>query len=277
MLEFVLIFSGLFLLLIVFLYWQNKGLRLHKIFLENKKLPKGFSNYKILHISDFHNDKSLLFDTIKLSKKEKPDIIFITGDIIDSRKTDIKTAINLLEELNKIASVYYVVGNHENRIKNLDAFINEVKVTNTKVLNNEKIIVEKDGDFISLIGLSDPNFSKINREKEEASFIKTIKKLSFGDNTFKLLLVHRPEYFLEYTNAKYDLIFSGHAHGGQFSIPFTDIGVFVPDQGFFAKYCAGVKEKENTKMIINRGIGNSLFPFRLFNRPEVILLTLKNS
>ncbi len=272
--EIVLIISALTILLVIFLHWQNKGISVNKIQYYNPKIPDGFNGYKILHLSDFHNDKSLFFDVVKLSKKQNPDIIFLTGDIIDSRRCEKSVAIDLLNELNKIASVYIVLGNHENRLIDLGVFKEQIIKTNTNLLDDRKLTIKKQDDFLTLIGISDPDFQKKNKEEKLEKYIKTFSKLSFGDGTFKILLAHRPEYFIEYANANYDLIFSGHAHGGQFRIPFTDIGVFVPDQGFFAKYSAGIKKEKESTMIINRGIGNSLFPFRLFNRPEIILLTL---
>ncbi len=272
--ELVIAISVLIIILVIFLHWQNKGISVSKIEYTNPKISSGFNGFKILHLSDFHNDKSLLLDVVRLAKKQNPDIIFITGDIIDSRRCEKSVAINLLNELNKIANVYLVLGNHENRLIDLGLFKEQIIKTNTNLLDDRKITIKKDGDFLTLVGVSDPDFQNKNREHKQEEYKKAFSKLSLGDGTFKILLAHRPEFFVDYANANYDLVFSGHAHGGQFRIPFTDIGVFVPDQGFFAKYSAGVKKEKESTMIINRGIGNSLFPFRLFNRPEIILLTL---
>ncbi len=274
--EIVLSISAVFIICIIFLHWQNKGLRLNKIQYSNSKISKGLNGFKILHLSDFHNDKILLSDVVNLSRKQQPDIIVITGDIIDSRRTEKQIALKLLDELNKFSKVYYVTGNHENRLIDLGLFKEEIIKTGTFLLDDRKLTIKHAGEIFSIIGVSDPDFQTKDRDKKEENYLNLINKFSKGDGTFKILLAHRPEYFVNYANASYDLVFSGHAHGGQFSIPFTDIGVFVPDQGLFPKYAAGIKKEKEATMILNRGIGNSLFPFRLFNRPEIILLELKS-
>jgi predicted MPP superfamily phosphohydrolase len=94
-----------------------------------------------------------------------------------------------------------------------------------------------------------------------------------SEEEFTLLLSHRPEMFDTYVEKDVDLVFSGHAHGGQFRIPFVG-GVFAPNQGLFPKYDSGIYSEGNTTMVVSRGIGNSAFPFRINNRPEVILVEL---
>ncbi len=264
-------------LLLGFLYWQTYGIKTINLLFENENIPKNFDGVKILHLSDFHNSKPCLEKTIQIAKKEKPDYIFFTGDIIDSRKTDIKIAEKLLIALNEICKVYYILGNHEVRIKNLQEFKETVKNTKTLLLENEKITLNNNGDIISLIGICDQNLSsnKTTSKMQKENYKNHIKRLAVADNTFKILLIHRPEYFREYVENGYDLIFAGHTHGGQFNIPFTDIGVYVPDQGLFAKYAKGIKTKDKSTLVISSGIGNSSFPFRLFNRPEIIAVTLK--
>ena len=101
---------------------------------------------------------------------------------------------------------------------------------------------------------------------------KNLAALSQGDG-FQLLLSHRPEFMDMYVRYDIDLVLSGHAHGGQFRLPFLG-GLYAPSQGFFPKYDAGLFEEENTKMIVSRGIGNSAFPLRFNNRPELVLITL---
>ena len=136
---------------------------------------------------------------------------------------------------------------------------------------------------IDLLGLIDPRFyglPKGERQKEKKDklgkyYVRQLERVSASCDGFSLLLAHRPEFLPEYAQAGIDLALTGHAHGGQFSIPFTDIGVYVPNQGLFPKYAAGLKQEGKTTEVISRGIGNSAFPFRLFNRPQLVRIILK--
>jgi hypothetical protein len=128
---------------------------------------------------------------------------------------------------------------------------------------------------IQLIGIDDP----ANRI-EPATGLATaeeniIKSLNRAEEAaaFQILLSHRPEMLSLYSEYGFDLVFSGHAHGGQFRIPFVG-GLVAPNQGLLPKYTAGKHEAGDTAMIVNRGLGNSLFPFRIFNRPEIVEVTL---
>ena len=103
-------------------------------------------------------------------------------------------------------------------------------------------------------------------------FRNRLFSLTEGDGSFKVLLSHRPEFIHTYRDSGVNLALTGHAHGGQFGVPFTDYGVFVPNQGIFPPYAAGIKKLDNTTVVISRGIGNSAFPIRLFNRPEVVVI-----
>ena len=100
-----------------------------------------------------------------------------------------------------------------------------------------------------------------------------LKRLTKGSTNFKILLSHRPERFDLYSDSNVHLVFSGHAHGGQFRLPWIG-GLVAPDQGLFPKLTEGIHTRKDTSMIISRGLGNSVIPLRLFNRPELIVVTL---
>ena len=257
-----------------FLKWQNQGIRVTRYKYTSDDLPQAFKGYKIAHISDFHNDRHLGKKTAMLTKAEKPDIIALTGDLFDCRKTNLDAGIDLIRQLVKIAPVYYVRGNHEARIENTDSITAVLESMGVTVMENRKMALEKNGDFVTLIGAKDPRFYHSGKKGENGAgqFRQRLSKLTENDNTFKLLLSHRPEFIHTYRNNRIDLALTGHAHGGQFGIPFTDCGVFVPNQGVFPPYAAGMKKMDNTTVVISRGIGNSGFPFRLFNRPEVVII-----
>jgi predicted MPP superfamily phosphohydrolase len=253
--------------------WANKALKLNKVSISAP------CELKIAHISDFHNAKlknnnACLVDTIR---DAQPDIIAITGDLVDSRHTDVDVSIDLVRELVKIAPCYYVPGNHESRIENeyntLKQALTDFGVT---ILCDSKTTLEKNGQTFTIIGIEDPMFV-IEKDSVESTcevIRGKLEPLSKGNEGYTILLSHRPEAFEEYVSAGVDLALTGHAHGGQMQIPFVG-GLIAPNQGFFPKYSEGLHQKDKTSMVISRGIGNSLCPLRVNNRPEVIFIELK--
>ncbi len=274
--------------LVVWIAWGNTALELNTYTVTSDRLPDAFDGFRIAHVSDLHNaemgDKNEKL--LAMLRDSEPDIIAITGDLIDSRNTDIEIALNFAEEAVKIAPCYYVTGNHEARLTKSEYLDFEKRMTELGVvfLHDNEVVIERDGESISLIGIIDPNFYSAssgvsdNENYPIAEVGRTmspeqIKELSTID-TFTVLLSHRPEYFKQYAEAEIDLVLSGHTHGGQFRLPFVG-GLVAPNQGLFPKYDAGLYTEENTNMIVSRGIGNSILPFRFNNRPEVILIELK--
>lgn len=254
----------------------NKALEINSYTIESEKLGNDFNGYRIAHISDLHNaeigkNNEKLIEKLKESN---PDIIVITGDLIDSRRTDIDVSLSFVKEAVSIAPCYYVTGNHESRIEEYDVLkygLTEIGVT---ILENSTASVKKGSSTLNISGINDPSFYKDICNKNEEEIVKEqIEALHTSENTFTLLLSHRPEFFPLYAEYGFDLVLSGHAHGGQFRLPWIG-GVFAPNQGFFPKYDDGLFENSNTRMVVSRGIGNSLFPFRLNNKPEIILIEL---
>ncbi len=249
------------------IWWANGALEVNRYTVSSERLPRSFDGYKIAHISDLHNAELGKSNErlLNLIESTAPDIIAITGDLIDSRNTDIDIALEFAEGAVKIAPCYYVSGNHEARVKDygrLKSGLTELGVT---VLENQKYDLCINGETVCLIGVSDPEF--VDSDTDSA-----LGELTDGDD-YTVLLSHRPELFELYTKYDVDLALSGHAHGGQFRLPFVG-GMAAPNQGIFPKYDAGLYTEGSTNMIVSRGIGNSLFPFRINNRPEVILIEL---
>lgn len=257
--------------------WADKAIGTRVIEIKSDKIPPGFDGFCIAHISDLHNtvfgdDNEKLLNEIK---KIKPDIIAVTGDSVDSRRTDIRAATAFFEKALEIAPVYFVTGNHEAKIEAYPVFETGLKRLGIISAENELIPIEKNGDQITLCGVGDPAFSADYLFNEEASVVEHyLDKLGLSDS-FTLLLSHRPEFFDLYVSYGFDLVLSGHAHGGQFRLPFVG-GLIAPGQGLFPEYDSGLYEKENTRMIVSRGLGNSIIPLRLFNRPEIISVLLKS-
>lgn len=265
--------------ILLFFLWQNNDITITKINYYNKKIPEGFSGYSIVHISDLHN-KSFGKNQERLLKKiriAKPDIIVVTGDMIDMRRYDLATAMKFICGAMKIAQVYYVPGNHEAWSEKYENISKSLLNYGVEILDDRKFTLKEGKDEIEMLGLLDPAFFTSNYWKiTDSSKIEERLKTLSDDSDFQILLSHRPELFHLYADANIDLIFSGHAHGGQFRIPYI-IGLVAPGQGLFPKYTSGAYSKNQSTLIVSRGLGNSVIPVRIFNRPEIIKVTLQNS
>lgn len=270
-----IIFSFILLSAALFCYWQNNDVVITKYEVTDSKVPEAFEGFRILQVSDLHNKRfgKNQADLIHLVKKVRPDIILITGDLIDRSRTDIFTAMDFVRQAVVIAPVYYVTGNHEKSSREYPELEKQLLESDVVIMDNHSELLQKGVDSIALLGLEDPYF--LPEASRSEVICDTLKDISAGEeDRFKILLSHRPELIDLYAGENIDLVFSGHAHGGQFRLPFIG-GVFAPDQGFFPKYTSGINVSNNTSMVISRGLGNSVIPIRIFNRPELVLVTLK--
>ncbi len=257
--------------------WGNRALMVSEFTVSGERIPEAFSGFRIVQISDLHNavfgdGNALLLR--KLAETE-PDMIVITGDLVDSRRPDVETALKFVAEAIKLAPVYYVTGNHEAALSEYADLRTGLKAAGAVVLKDEAVTLERDGEKLLLMGLHDPDFTlKGDIFGEVPAMAGTkLKLLAEGKTGYKILLSHRPELFEIYAASGIDLIFSGHAHGGQFRLPLVG-GLIAPNQGFFPKYDAGLYTKDSTNMVVSRGIGNSIIPIRFNNRPEIVVVTL---
>ena len=262
----------------LFCMWQNNSITTTKISYSNAKMPEGFNGYTIVQISDLHNKKfgknqERLLEKIKAVA---PHIIVVTGDLIDRRKYDLEAAMIFINGAMKIAPVYYVSGNHEAWSGDYKNISQRLLSAGVHILDDSKVKLIKGEEHIEILGLSDPDFFT-SSYMDGTSFSKLKKQLTglSEESVFQILLSHRPELIDLYANENIDLIFSGHAHGGQFRIPFA-FGLIAPDQGFFPKYTSGVHTQNQSTLIISRGLGNSVIPVRIFNRPEIVVVTLRS-
>lgn len=235
--------------------------------------PEAFSGFKIAQISDLHNaefgtDNQKLIDILK---SEAPDAIVITGDLIDARRTNTEIAESFARRCMEIADCYYVPGNHEARLGGTyDAFESALIADGVNVLRNGSVRIRKGMDAIRIVGVDDAAFAKAS--DAITNLDAALEALSSDD--FTILLAHRPELIDEYSKWGIDLVLSGHAHGGQIRLPGIG-GLYAPGQGFFPRYTSGNYTVGDTEMIVSRGIGNSVFPLRVNDRPEVVIVTLK--
>ena len=269
--------AAVLLALIIWTAWGNTALELNTYTISSDRLPGAFDGYRIAHVSDLHNaemgkDNEKLLDMLR---ETEPDIIAITGDIIDSRNTDIDVALQFTKAAMEIAPCYYVTGNHEARVSEYDELKTGMEAVGVVILEDEKTEVGLVNSAITLIGVNDPSYQTDYLVGDaETVMLEKLSELHSDEDGFTVLLSHRPELFEVYADNNMDLVLSGHAHGGQFRLPFVG-GLVAPNQGLFPKYDAGLYTEENTNMIVSRGIGNSILPFRFNNRPEVILIELQ--
>lgn len=267
-----------------FCYYQN-----NKIVITNLKVKSRINkSLRIAQISDLHSkefgrNNNTLY---KVIMEQEPDIIVATGDLIDSNMKRINAIIEFCSRLNKRVPVYYILGNNEMRCSEVNEIVEKLKQKNINVLENEIATIKIKDNIINILGLVEKRvdkgemfYSKINSRYEIENVDSLFRKL---ENLIgiKIVLSHYPENYeyvggYSYSKYNFDIMFSGHAHGGQFILPGLG-GVFAPGQGLFPKYYKGIYGKKN-KLVVSRGLGNSGFPLRLFNRPDLVIVDIVNN
>jgi uncharacterized protein len=264
--------------LLFFFYFQNNSIVTTETTISSAKIPASFEDYKIVQLSDLHSktfgdNQSVLVQKVN---KTNPDLIVFTGDLVDSKKYNEKNSLTLMEELVQIAPIYFVTGNHEWWSGKFSSLENKLDDIGVQVIRNTSDVITNGNDKVHIIGIDDP--AQVNEGYEELGIteeavVNSVEGLEEG--YFKILLSHRPEMLPLYSDYEFDVVFSGHAHGGQVRIPLVG-GLIAPNQGLFPQYTSGKHILDNTTMIVNRGLGNSIIPLRIFNRPEIVVVTLKS-
>ena len=270
----VLLFLIFILFCVGFFHWSNHSLQVQRFTFTSPRLPAGFDGCVIVQLSDLHG---ALFgednrDLLKVVAKERPDYIFLTGDLLDQyRATPHSYAVSLGGALADIAPTYFVTGNHEWALPDVPGLKRKLEEAGVQVLTNEYTVLARDGDNAVLAGIDDPNGYADQKTPEE---VAEEVRAAF-DAPFWMLLAHRNNYFEdEYCRLGADLVISGHGHGGLVRLPFTD-GLVSVERTFFPSYTAGFYQAGGADLFVSRGLGNSGRTFRLFNRPQVAVLTLK--
>ncbi|GAB2319718.1 metallophosphoesterase [Alkalibacterium sp. s-m-22] len=277
----IISYSTILLLIIMtagYLYYQNNAIELSIYDFEHEDIPESFEGYKIAQVSDLHNKEFNGRLTAELEEQD-PDIIVVTGDVIDRNRTNIPVAVQAMEEMLEIAPVYFVTGNHEMASGVYPELQREIDRIGVIDLDNSYERLEIEGQEIGLIGIEDPLFlfldDIIEAGSEDLLIQERIEDLIEEAGTeFNLLLSHRAELMSVYAAADVDLALTGHAHGGQIRLPFIN-GLFAPSQGFLPEYTSGQYVEDGTQMIVSRGLGNSIFPLRINNRPELVIVNLR--
>lgn len=271
-----IVIIAIMIIFVVFCYLQNN--RIDKTYYEIKK-DNVDKDLKIVHLSDFHSKR--INKVVDILENEKPDIICITGDYINDKCRNKEKMLEYGKRLVSIAPVYYITGNHERRLDSFEELMHDLKSIGFIVLLNE--IAENEN--VSVLGLDEnqADFKDYRARKngtfeykDMSEYFKALEK----SNKLRIVLSHFPENFegikeMNYSQYDFDLQLSGHAHGGQWIMPFVG-PLFSPGQGIFPKYARG-SFGDRPMLIVSRGLGNSEFPLRLFNHPEVIIISIKKS
>lgn len=264
------------ILLIIFLYLQNNIIDITNYNIKSTECGK----LRIVQLSDLHSKP--FAKVLKTTKELNPDIICITGDYINDKCKNKEKMLDYGKELVNTAKVYYITGNHERRLDNFDELMQELSDTGFIVLLNRMSVYNDKGFDVNILGLDENQADfKDYKARRNGTFIYKDMSPYFNElqnnGGFKIVLSHFPENFekikeMNYSQYNFDIQLSGHAHGGQFCLPF--IGpVFSPGQGLFPKYAKG-SFGERPKLIVSRGLGNAEFPFRLFNHPEINVIDI---
>ena len=256
-----------------FLQWQLWGIQVTVTQVSVHGLPDGFEGLRIVQLSDLHGHEygQDSRDLLELVAEQEPDLIAVTGDLID-QEGQLAMVPALARGLAAIAPTYYVTGNHEwaaADVRQLKGVLAECGVT---VLSNQYVALERNGDSLVLAGVDDPNGYADQKTPEE---LYSEIQQEVGE-TCTILLAHRNDRFGQYAAAGYDLVISGHAHGGIVRLPFTD-GLLGTDRRLFPTWTAGVYTLGDSTLFVSRGLGNNTVPipgFRLFNRPDLAVLEL---
>ncbi len=252
------------------------------------------SPIRIALVTDLHSCKygDGQTELIKALTAQKPDLVFLVGDIFDDVIENTNSELFLTGIANKYPC-YYVTGNHEywggkTRFDHQMTILKNSKIT---VLSDETVTLTVNGEEVNLCGVNDPDMYMIetnnlqdipknllSQSNKDNSFIQRLEAVSqaVSDHHYTILLSHRPEYFETYADYPFDLVLCGHAHGGQWRIPYLLNGLYAPHQGLFPKYAGGRYDTANMTMLVSRGLAReTTWIPRIFNRPELVVIDLE--
>lgn len=251
---------------------------------KNRKIRKSF---RAVFISDLHN-KRYGKNNIKLLEAishKKPDIILIGGDVLNGNpKCTYDIALEFLENVSKIAPVYYANGNHEMRMElytedygqRYEEYCHKLDEFGINHLVNDRRILKEYGICVIGAEIDRIYYRRLGITPMDSKVLYSIAGQPEKDD-FNILLAHNPDYFDNYAEYGAELVLSGHVHGGIVRIPFIKKGVLSPNISFFPKYYAGEYTKKNVSMIVSRGLGAHTIPFRMFNPGDLVVIDFKSA
>ena len=219
-----------------------------------------------LHSCDYGENQHEL---LSLINTQHPDIVLLGGDIVDDKLPQHK-AIEFLSRISDQYPCYYVSGNHEFWSGDIKGIKSMIKSHGIHVLEGNSEKIEINGQTIEIFGIDDPQIGRSVFKRQLNDCGNAIDTLHYS-----ILLTHRAEHFESYAQYHFDLILSGHTHGGQWCIPGVINGLFAPNQGLFPKYAGGLYQLDDTFMIVSRGLAkeSTRLP-RIFNRPEIVIIDI---
>lgn len=266
----------------LFCYYNNNHLSISKYGLE----LSGDQPFRIVQLSDLHGKQfgkgnHRLYRAVEMLK---PDLIAFTGDLIDDDLYNVPETVDFFCSLVNICPVVYIFGNHEHRAKVAGEIGDRLRKEGITVLDNQVCDMQIRGNVVSILGLNEGlgTDKKFYKERMRGNFVYEDNSRYFEEFSrhegIKIVMSHFPETFdnpkgYTYKNYDYDLQLSGHAHGGQFRLPVIG-GVYSPGQGINPRFYQGL-HGDRPKMIVSRGLGNSSFPLRLFNCPEIVVIDME--
>lgn len=262
---------GIIILLLLLTIWYEVPVTEHITIDGNGKIkePVRFALVTDLHSCYYGKDQSQL---IKMIEKENVDAVLLSGDIFDDR-LDPENSRIFTREIAAMYPCFYATGNHELwSVKTMEfkEYLASVGVT---VLDGDAATINIKGNYIDICGVDDPTY--MTMEEWTAQLDEAIDGAS--PENYKVLISHRPERNDIYSQYDFDLVVCGHAHGGQWRIPFTQMGVVAPDQGFFPKFVDGTYDLGNGhSMVVSRGLARERMPYpRFFNHPEIVIIDIQ--
>jgi predicted MPP superfamily phosphohydrolase len=247
--------------------------------IRSSRIPASFDGYCIVQVSDLHK-QHFGEHQVRLTRairNARPDLIAITGDLTYLGSWNAEDIKYLTRELTEIAPVYFVSGNHDVLHGHLENLQKYLEISGVGVLEGEVTAISRGTQSIVIAGIQDPGV--LRRQGGKGRTIDRWKAALASlrdslDDRYTVLLSHRPEFFKQYADLGFDLVLAGHAHGGQIRLPFVG-ALYAPEQGWLPRYASGVHVSGGTSMVVSRGLGNSWFPIRFLNRPELVVVRLR--
>jgi predicted MPP superfamily phosphohydrolase len=287
LLKIIIIFVVVILFLVIYSYYENRNLEITNYNIQSIKIPETFHGKRFLVLADLHNNHfGKNNETLRNKISEtNPDYIIVAGDMIVSKKNlkDNLITLNFLVKLSKNYKIYYAFGNHEQRLmkdgefydESFDDFQKELKEAGVQFLKNESCKLYYGKDSISITGLfiHSGYFNKIHRPPMNTEYLQNIVGIP-DKKCYNILIAHNPVYFKSYIDWGADLVLSGHIHGGIVRLPGLG-GVISPQYKLFPRYDAGQFMSDGKIMLVSRGLGMHTIKLRLFNRPELMVVTME--
>ena len=264
--------------LYIFIGYMQQSLILAEYHITSPAVSMELDGFKMAHISDFHSGWNSVSASviIKMTSEQNPDIICLTGDIVDGQNPDFTAVEQLISGLSKITQVYAVSGNNEHYKPSINIQMESIyKTYGVQLMDDKTTTIINNGGVITISGIADirgtfgDSTLKFNKQVE---LIKT----SSNNEGFCIVLYHRANAFEKITETGYHLVLSGHLHGGIIRLPFFG-GILSPVGELMPKYAGGMYNTNDVYLVSNRGIGNNSFLPRIYNPPEVAIVVLHST